>query len=88
MRYKDWYRLKPRNLLEDPYIVAILIALAQAHRCHVGAKDDISSGQISSPIGKTGSAKQDSQEFTVLEATLPETSQNSCKVFELHPTHF
>jgi hypothetical protein len=73
--------------VEDPYIVAILIALAQAQRCHVYAKDDVSSGQTSSPIGKTGPASQDSQEFTAVEATLPKASQSSYKVFELHPAH-
>lgn len=87
-RYKDWYQLKPPNPIEDPYIVAILIALAQAQRCQVYTRDGILSLQTKQSVGNNGPASQDLQQFTVLETTSPKLNQNSCKVCELQSKHF
>ena len=86
-RYKDWHQLKPQNPIEDPYIVAILVALAQGQRGQVHTRDEILSLETASPVGNSP-AKQDLQQFTVSEATSLKPQQNSSKVCELQAKDF
>ena len=88
LRYKDWYQLKPQNPTEDPYIVAILVALAQGQRGQVYARDEILPLETASPVRNNSPAKQDLQQSTVLETTSLNPKKNSYKVCELQAKDF